>query len=113
MVTPTPNRVPFRVNLLLTVAFFVQSVAVFMFHRRDITKREPVIETLPYLRDHRVVQVLVGIGAIIAAVVLFVWLLHEVWNHVVAAILPVRQMTFSETYALSLLLFAITLWVTP
>ena len=109
----TPNRVPFWVNLLLTLAFFVQSLALYMFHQRDITKREAKIATLPYVRDHKLIELVLGLTAMIIAVVLFVWIVRVVWNRVVTQLVSVPRLTFSEAYALSLLFFAITAWISP
>lgn len=109
----TPNRVPFWFNLFLTLAFFAQAITMLMFHHRDITKREATISTLPYIRDHKWVELTLGIAAMAIAVVLFVWIVRGVWNRVIAKLVTVPQLTFSEAYALSFLFFAITLWVTP
>lgn len=109
----TTNRIPFWLNLLLTLAFLVQSIAMYMFHRRNITEREATISTLPYVRDHKWVELSLGIIAIIIPVVLFIWIFREVWNRVIANLVTVPQLTFSEVYALTILLFAITLWFTP
>src|SRR5919108_4051649 len=102
------HRVPFWVNLLLTLAFFIQATAMYMFHQRDITKREAMISMRPYIRDHKLVELVLGIAAIVVSVALFVWIVREVWNRVITKVVTVPQLTFSEAYALSFLFFAVT-----
>jgi hypothetical protein len=108
-----PNRIPFRVNFLLTSAFVVQSFCLYLFARKDITKGVAHISTFPFLRDHLIVQLVVGIMAICASVVLFVIILRTVLNSVFITRFSLQRVTFSEAYAVTILIFALSCWFLP
>ena len=105
------NHVPFGVNLLLTLALLFQSFIVFLFSREDLTKGKHHISTLPFIGDHGIVEFTVGIASVIAAVILFVWLLRQVWNRVLSIRIGVQPISLSEAYAISILFFATTSWL--
>lgn len=105
------RRVPLPVNILLTLAFAFQSfVTSFLFAREDLTKGKAHLSTLPYIRDHKLIELIVGITAMVVAVLLFVWILRQVWNRVFSKRLNIQEVCFSEAYAISILFFAISSW---
>ena len=107
------NRIPLRVNVLLTFGFAVQSLCLYLFVHKDITKREAHISTIPFLRDHLMVQLVVGLTAICVAVVLFVTILRTVLNSVFVPRFSLQRVTFSEAYAVAILIFALSCWFLP
>jgi hypothetical protein len=105
------KRVPFLVNALLTLAFIFQSfVTSFLFAREDLTKGKAHISTFPFIKDHKVLELIVGIIAMVIAALLFVWIFRQVWNRVLSKRSGFQEICFSEAYAISILLFAITSW---
>lgn len=107
------NRIPFRVNALLTFGFAIQSLCLYLFARKDITKREAHISAIPFLQDHLIVQLVVGIAAMCLSVVLFVIILRTVLNSVFVTRFSMQRVTFSEAYAVAILLFALSCWFLP
>ena len=110
MITESGEKhVPLRVNVLLSLAFVVQSfVTSFLFGQKDTTKGKAHLSEFPYMNDHPVLQLVLGLAAMITAVVLFVWITQQVWNRVLSPRLGIQKLTFADTYAISILFFAIT-----
>jgi hypothetical protein len=103
------NHVRLGVNVLLTLAFAFQSfVTSFLFKRKDLTKGKAHLSEFPFMSEHPVIQLIVGLGATVVAIILFVWILQQVWNRVLSGRLGIQQLAFSDAYAISILFFAIT-----
>ena len=105
------DHIPFRLNFCLTLGLLFQSfVASFLFAKEDLTPGKVNISKLRFLKDHREAEIMVGIAAMVAAILIFMWILLKVWNGVFAKRLNVQRLGFSEAYAVSILFFAITSW---
>ena len=103
--------VSFGLNLLLTLAFLFQSLASFLFEREDLTKGKAHLSTFPFIKDHVMIEGIVGITSMVVAIVLFVWMVLQVWNRVISRRLDVQEIALPEAYAITLLFFAITSWI--
>lgn len=102
------RRVTFGVNAILTLAVFFLSCAAQLFTRVDPTKGEHYIST--YTRDWPVeISFLIAVMMLIFSVMLFVYILRQVWNYVFVRCIGIQDITFSESYAITMLIFAITL----
>lgn len=103
-------KVPFRINLLLTVAMGAVSICAFLFTEIDKTKGPPNISTFSFLDAHPKIEMILGFAAMICGFLSIVWLAKTAWNYLLVELFSIPQMSLSSSYAAVVTVTAICAW---
>jgi hypothetical protein len=100
-VTPG-SKVTIFFNVGLTVALGYFAFLGFLFRSADKVVTVRNISRLPLVQDHIALEFAVGCLAMITGVLLLIHVVKELWNRIVTRLIGVREMTYTEAYALVL-----------